>query len=41
MELKLSESVENIVGEGEIARQKQFLLFPQGFQKVSVVAASK
>ena len=30
---KLSKQVENTVGEGEIARYKQFLLFPQFFQK--------
>ena len=30
---KLSKSVENTVGKGEIARYKQFLLFPQCFQK--------
>ena len=30
---KLSERVENTVGKGEIARYKQFLLFPQCFQK--------
>ena len=35
--MKLSESVENIVGKGEIARCEQFLLFPQCFQKRSVV----
>ena len=28
---KLSKSVENTVGKGEIARYKQFLLFPQCF----------
>ena len=28
----LSESVENTVGKGEIARDEQFLLFPQCFQ---------
>ena len=33
--------VENIVGKGEIARYEQFLLFPQCFQKLSVVDASK
>ena len=33
--------VENIVGKGEIARFEQFLLFPQCFQKLSVVDASK
>ena len=31
----------NIVGKGEIARYKQFLLFPRCFQKLSVVDASK
>ena len=34
-------SVENIVGKGENARYKQFILFPQCFQKLSVVDASK
>ena len=29
--------VENIVGKGEIARYEQFLLFPQCFQKQTVV----
>ena len=29
------------MGKGEIARYEQFLLFPQCFQKVSVVDASK
>ena len=33
--------VENIVGKGEIAHYEQFLLFPQCFQKLSVVDASK
>ena len=33
--------VENIVGKEEIARYEQFLLFPQCFQKLSVVDASK
>ena len=41
MEIKLSEWVENIVGKEEIARNEQFLLFPQCFQKLSVVDASK
>ena len=41
MEIKLSESVENIVGKGEIAPYEQFLLFPQCFQKLSVVDESK
>ena len=30
---KFSKQVENAVGKGEIARYKQFLLFPQCFQK--------
>ena len=30
---KLSKQVENTVGKGEIARNEQFLLFPQCFQK--------
>ena len=30
---KFSKQVENTVGKGEIARYKQFLLFPQCFQK--------
>ena len=37
----IPDSVENIVGKGEIARYKQFLLFPQCFQKLSVADASK
>ena len=41
MGIELSDSVENIVGKGEIARYKQFLLFPQCFHKLSVVDASK
>ena len=36
MEIQFSNWVENIVGKGEIARYKQFLLFPQCFQKLSV-----
>ena len=32
---KLSKRVENTVGKGEIAHCKQFLLFPQCFQKAS------
>ena len=32
MGIQLSDSVENIVGKGEIARYEQFLLFPQCFQ---------
>ena len=30
---KFSEQIENAVGKGEIAGYKQFLLFPQCFQK--------
>ena len=41
MGILLSDRVENIVGKGEIARYEQFLLFPQCFQKLSVVDASK
>ena len=33
--------VENILGKEEIARYKQFLVFPQCFQKLYVVDASK
>ena len=39
--IQLSDCVENIVGKGEIAHYKQFLLFPQCFQKLSVIDASK
>ena len=38
---QLSDGVENIVGIGEIAHYEQFLLFPQCFQKLSAVDASK
>ena len=38
---KFSIRVENIVGKGEIARYKQFLLFPQCFQKACFPGASK
>ena len=41
MEIQLSDWVENIVDKGEIARYEQFLLFPQCFQKLSVVYESK
>ena len=41
MGIQLSNWVENIVGKGEIARYDQFLLFPQCFQKLSVVDSSK
>ena len=37
MGTQISARVENIVGKGEIARYEQFLLFPQCFQKQSVV----
>ena len=40
-EIQISDSVENIVGKGEIARYEQFLLFPQCFQKLPVFVASK
>ena len=38
---KLFKQVENTVGKGEIARYKQFLLFPQCFQKACFPEASK
>ena len=38
---KFSKWVENTVGKGEIARYKQFLLFPQCFQKARFQGASK
>ena len=41
MGIQLSDQVEKIVGKGEIACYKQFLLFSQYFQKLSVVDASK
>ena len=31
---KFSERLENAVGKGEIARNEQILLFPQGFQRL-------
>ena len=40
MGIQLSD-LESIVGKGEIARYEQFLLFPQCFQKLSDVDASK
>ena len=40
-ELQSSDLAVNIVGEGEIARYEQFLLFPQCFQKLSVADSSK
>ena len=33
--------VKNTVGKGEIARKKQFLLFPQCFQKACFPGVSK
>ena len=36
-----SESVENNVGKGEIARYEQFLLFPQYFQKICTADTEK
>ena len=41
MGIQLSDWVENIVGKGEIAHYEQFLLFPQYFQNLSSVDASK
>ena len=41
MGMHLSDCVENIVGKREIACYEKFLLFPQFFQKLSVVDASK
>ena len=38
---KLSNRVENTVGKGEIARNEQFLVFPQCFQKACFPGASK
>ena len=38
---KFSKWVENTVGKGEIARNEQFLLFPQCFQKACFPVASK
>ena len=38
---KLSKWVENTVGKGEIASYKQFLLFPQCFQKACFQGASE
>ena len=39
MGIQLSDLVENIVGKEEIALYEQFLLFPECFQKLSVVDA--
>ena len=38
---KLYKQVESTVGKGEIACYKQFLLFPQCFQKACFLEASK
>ena len=38
---KLIKRVENAVGKGEIACYKQFLLFPQRFQKTCTADAEK
>ena len=38
---KLSKRIENTVRKGKIARYKQFLLFPQYFQKACFPGASK
>ena len=39
--VQLSERVENVVGKEETALREQFLLFPQCFQKLYVVDATK
>ena len=39
--VQLSDPIENIVGKGDIDCYKQFLLFPQCFQNLFVVDASK
>ena len=41
MGIQVSDEVENTVGKEEIARNEQFLLFPQCFQKLSVVDVLK
>ena len=41
MGIQFSDRVENNVGKEEIARYEQFLLFPQCFQKISIVDALK
>ena len=41
MGIQFCDWVENIVGKEEIARHEQFLLFPQCFQKLSVVGVLK
>ena len=41
MGIQFSDLVENIVGKEEIARNEQFLLFPQCFLKLSFADGSK
>ena len=41
MGIQLSDRVEIIVGKGEIAHSEQVLLFPQCFQKLSAVDATR
>ena len=41
MGIQFSDLIEKIMGKEEIACYKQFLLFPQCFQKLSVVDALK
>ena len=41
MGIQVSDCVEKLVGKEEIARNEQFLLFPQWFSKLSVVDALK
>ena len=35
--IQLSDRVENIVGKAEIARYEQLLVFPQCFEKLSII----
>ena len=41
IQLHVSDLVENIVGKEEIARYEQFLLFPQCFQKLSLMCQNE
>ena len=41
MGIQFSDREENIVGKEEIAPYEQFLLYPQCFQKLSVIDALK
>ena len=41
MRIQLRDGVEKSVGKEEIAHYKQFLFFPQCFQKLSVVDVSQ